>query len=1319
MSKISILGSYLDEGPRGIHLRWNLPQCISINKLKAMDWEFKIYRRSSREKDYHKYSKKINYVNFSKIHKPVLRTLSIKHQQHKQQELLFSFKEPLIYLEFILKDHLSLPYPRRHRGPIGRKIKPSQHKVDAYFRKVKVDSDSDAKKLTLQNVQFDTVLLTLANCTVNDIASIKYLTESDYCKCNCWKKLPELPEGIIPVEINEETSTYDVNDVKYVEYLKAINDRLKSVANRYSEIIDKPEDYASKYIKIIPKEQSEVQNIDCNNKITINISDNNTDSVRKMLHIAATDPNMARLLGLYYVDTSVKAKDLYDYKIVFLNQKERCDGEDSVSPSVCGLLLHVGGKTNKLPKPIFHTEQLPGFSWKGSNPLARVGIYFKSEKWSRNEILPLFYDIKRDENLLTGKNDGPVPVQIDKDADGTSKLLFSDEPLEMGKYSYSARSIDIFGRVSAYTNTRTSGSSIILKDTLPPPTPKLLKSSISNESEKYIGTFSFEYGYQQHVQAPDATKVRLYWREDSLAMTETDTIHTINDNGDGSSSITFKNLNEQELLKFDGGAIALDSRRKDTHSQIQRYQPVSNTMRQNISIVEVQEKSLIIKNEFSTVFQVGDICQLRSSKKNRSNWDKWKEVELDHPKAIYPVKLIDPECTINNVYTNGTYGNCEICVNFNLLEPDLFKSYKINNYEIQFSTLGAASNDKPYLQPRFGLIDNTLCNNIATIQNGSFTLTPSIPDEEKYIVMGLHFKSGSIALDVMGGEVALVFDEKEEDIQCSLGGKDDFIFRVLGHYVTDNNDPVILVKISKEDIDEIGTAIEQKKCSCFYYPPYIVTGEIKLYSEMPSDKKDPYWINRAESQVVQGFFAASTVDERKNESDLSLPCEASIVKPVDGSLIPSPPVPYVFNKTKGSSTPPDSEGRSLVSLAISTSPSAVLRLEVARALDTTLIMTAKKKWLGGVDYEGDMMPVLPKIAGSISMNDQGKYIFEIDGFSTTRFNDDFNIDILKNSRVRVILKENIDECVNPLITPKTELFFKATKVGKVNHDEKKLELVLSGNSEEMEQIPRGADCEIQIAPNFSDLAKLDSFLTMLANDSSNNDAFSIVTKVPIAVTGDITSYIDDIPGIGSNRFFYKARYVDIADNHLKWSESSVPIYQLDTTAPKVPKNVKKSIYKEYVLLSWDVSDENGLWGYLINGSEYEIGEQLIYQPLSFPLEQVIFPKRVEADEENIEILIVDIADPDKQLEIAYEYISKSEDNKNVVLGIEFLEAQTKNISIAVTVKNSDENFTFETFDRNRWVYVDKPDNNNYEICALKKVFYKGKDIVIKSKKQEV
>jgi len=1315
MSNIGILGSYLDEGPKGIHLRWNLPQCIKFDRLQAMDWEFKIYRKASSKKNYDAHSKKINYVNFSKIYKPVLRTLSIEHQQRKQQELLFSFNEPLIYLELILKDHLSLPYPRRHRIPMGRKIKPSQHKVDAYYRKIKVDSDSDAKKLTLQKVQFDTVLLTLDNCTVEDIDKIRYLTESDYCKSNCWE------------ELSETTKPIDVNDNKYSD---AIQERLNLVVNRYSEIYT-PNDYVDKYKQIIIdilEYQTDSQEHICDDNIKINISNSVTD-LRKMLHIAATDPNMARLLGLYYVDKSVEAKHLYDYKIVFLNQKERCDGEDSKSPSVCGLLLNAGGKTNELRKPTFHTEQLPGFSWKGSDPLARVGIYFKSEKWSRNEILPLFYDIKRGNELLTGKESGPVPVNIDKNGENKSLLLFTDKPLEMGKYAYSVRSIDIFGRVSAYTNTRTSGSRITLKDTLPPPVPKLLKSSIYHDTDvdTYTGTFSFEYGYQQHMQAPDASKICLYWREDSLTITETDTINAIKDNPDGSILITFQNLNEQDLSKFDGGTISLDSRRKETHSRIQRYQPVSNTIRQNISIIEVQGNSLIIKNEYYMVFQVGDICQLRSSKNNRSNWHKWKDIPIQSPvNSITPQELLEPECTINNFYTNATYGNCELCVNFNLLEPDLFKGYKINDYEIQFSTLGAVSNDKPYLQPRFGLIDNNPCNNIATMQNGSFTLTPNTSDEEdkkKYIVMGLKFDS-SFTLDVMGGEVALIFNEENEDIQCSLGKKDDFIFRVLGYYVTDNNNPVILVRIPKEDINKIGTAIEQKKCSCFYYPPYIVTGQIKLYSEMSSNKKDPYWINRVESQVLQGFFAASTVDERKNESELSLPCEVSIVKPMDDSLIPRSPVPDVFNETKGSSTPPDSEGRSLVSLAILTSPSAVLRLEVARALDTTLIMNAKQKWLGGMDYEGDMMPVLPKIAGSINMNDQGKYIFGIDSFSTTRFNDDFNIDILKNSRVKVILKENIDECVNPSITPKTELFFKATKVGKVNHDEKKLELVLSGNSEEMEQVPRGADCEIQIAPNFSDLAKLDSFLTMLANDSSNNDAFSIVTKVPIAVTGNITSYIDDIPGIGSNRFFYKARYVDIADNHLKWSESSVPIYQLDTTAPKVPKNVKKSIYKEYVLLSWDVSDESGLWGYLINGSEYGREEQLIYQPLSFPLEQVIFSKRIMSNEEDIEISIIDITEPNKQLDIAYEYISKSEHNEveeevNYVLGIEFLEEQTKNLSITVTEKSSDQNTIVETFDRNRQAVFLESDSDKYKIYALKKVSYKNEYIVIKSKKQEV
>ncbi|MFZ1322809.1 MAG: hypothetical protein WAT71_14730 [Ignavibacteria bacterium] len=64
------------------------------------------------------------------------------------------------------------------------------------------------------------------------------------------------------------------------------------------------------------------------------------------------------------------------------------------------------------------------------------------------------------------------------------------------------------------------------------------------------------------------------------------------------------------------------------------------------------------------------------------------------------------------------------------------------------------------------------------------------------------------------------------------------------------------------------------------------------------------------------------------------------------------------------------------------------------------------------------------------------------------------------------------------------------------------------------------------------------------------EAFSMVTKVPVRGT----SFTDNVPGQGHGKYFYKVRAVDPAENRSPWSECSGAFYQVDIKIPEVPQD---------------------------------------------------------------------------------------------------------------------------------------------------------------------
>jgi hypothetical protein len=114
--------------------------------------------------------------------------------------------------------------------------------------------------------------------------------------------------------------------------------------------------------------------------------------------------------------------------------------------------------------------------------------------------------------------------------------------------------------------------------------------------------------------------------------------------------------------------------------------------------------------------------------------------------------------------------------------------------------------------------------------------------------------------------------------------------------------------------------------------------------------------------------------------------------------------------------------------------------------------------------------------------------------------------------------------------------------------------------------PVSGDCRIETAPDYSRLSGKPRKLRQLADKPGNEDAFGVVTGVPVP-TG-VWTFRDEIPGVGRSAFYYRVRAVDPANNRSAWSPTSAPFWQVDSTPPEAPRDLRIVPGDRCVELRW-------------------------------------------------------------------------------------------------------------------------------------------------------
>ncbi len=426
---------------------------------------------------------------------------------------------------------------------------------------------------------------------------------------------------------------------------------------------------------------------------------------------------------------------------------------------------------------------------------------------------------------------------------------------------------------------------------------------------------------------------------------------------------------------------------------------------------------------------------------------------------------------------------------------------------------------------------------------------------------------------VLGGEIAFDITQNGQLVT--------YVGRIVSNIGTVANGFNLLVSLSPA----AQAALQPNTTRCRYYAPYRQELNVRLpITRENTDSATTIDLPMAVGQSSQNLYLAVTTDDvRANEGPLSSPAQVMAVKPPPTGA-PSRPYPCgqdAAAESGGYATPPDRQGRATLCLAWDAGElgsTEGLRYEVARVLDNTILTTHRRNWLLGGPSLGTALSVSGMLSGEPFDETRGLY--------------------------RVVLTANLGGA-EPAAFRGGRLaqnggFFQITTIAA--GDAGTVQLMLrpmaknvptNGNAANAGlPVPTNGAAEIERLPDY-DAAVRDGIVDLRQLAKDNPDAFSLVTGVPIPNATDPdtgvplreTSFRDEIPGIGRNRFFYRVRAVDTAENRSDWSEVSVPFYQVDTTPPDAPREFQVFPGDRSATLMWLPSQDPQVTGYRVYRAE--------------------------------------------------------------------------------------------------------------------------------------
>lgn len=1019
--------------------------------------------------------------------------------------------------------------------------------------------------------------------------------------------------------------------------IKRLGGSNEKLSNRYTSSVSDARDYYGKEnrAKHLVDWVTELQSTSEPSEYSKKLTDDDESPVSELklqsiLLLSAIDPNIARMLSLYWVDqfssaNSPQQDQIYDYKVV---------GDWGNGTIVSGLALNIGGEDTPVSVDLSEPSsiQLNGINWNNNTPEGRVKLQFQWGMGSAHPktqvTKPVCYDVKR--TNITLKNLGADyltkthPVLVSQESEeGTPNhnqyidqqvpiggYVYSNKGLELYEYEYEIQGIDIFGQVSKPLII----PSLQMRSLLAPPPPIRLKGrltqpgfpwrnikdiskeeahkSVFGDSASWLITGSdapaaldlfFEFGYSQHQQAPDAETFTIYWRADSL--TQTIPIQILSHEISGNDR-KVKVQNNSKLADFSGGIIT----NVDPEFLKDNSLPASERKRIPIKIVE-NDETLIIDSNWD--YSPGHKYWITSNPYSLIGWENIGVQIKVQPPLESQAKVQTSFVTRGIVFTPRTQANQteigstrnqlptnsytlevkEILLDIELLEPNILAgtTFEIGSVkgEILYSTTGiSVSKDTTTEKKRSARIgfsadlatwaDGTAAE--VTIKMEGSSNSPSkyiyhvsldgILDKEIPNLRGIH--GLDFAKQTSGGEIVWRAKDSQETAVRHA--------RVISNNGVQSNRTTFLIETTSPTVlEELNNEV------CSYYAPYHVrlTIDVGSSAKLGMGRDIPITIEQAKREIYFSIQTQDTPQNYRNQRQninygpLSAPTQITAILP-PSTVIPEAPIHWgqSFNDPKADyANPPTNEGTASVKIKWRyngeiTAPKGI-RFEVSRALDTTIVMAARKAWQRG-DLTNNFGFDSVSVSGQLSLRDntsnekKERYIVRRLSLTTQ------GIELLINKKTagsRLVQ------------TGASARIVKA----KINISEKYIDLrveVLRGNF----QI--GAEATLSLPPEKDgkllwDTLKYDvETLQSLANSPIRplssltlvDEAFGLVTSVPLSFhNNEYLGFRDELPGSGRNKYFYSVRTVDEAENRSPWSQVSHPIYQVDLSPPEAPQ----------------------------------------------------------------------------------------------------------------------------------------------------------------------
>ncbi|RYE59470.1 MAG: hypothetical protein EOP48_00785 [Sphingobacteriales bacterium] len=895
-----------------------------------------------------------------------------------------------------------------------------------------------------------------------------------------------------------------------------------------------------------------------------------------MLH--ALDPNIARMMGLYFVDSIVKVEEnaFYDYKIVayYKDKKE-----------LCGIVQQIPGKYAGKPELIndISATQTGNTWWEFDTQLrplkhsGKVRLSWAGPKTSIHPYLnPVVYGFRKNSSnervISPGRNKAKGLFYVDQEA-----VVSATES------KYEIRGIDLFGQTSYKIST---GQLVKDKDN-PPPPYKLTFGDYNNA----INLF-FEYGTSQYLAAPDAQSFTIYKKPDTLISTHDykynlEAEFTQNDEGNKIRTITLQSYNgsdgEFQFVRFiknqNGQGLPAISRKKFKIDYISagklmftcgiEYDPlavgwvecVKDPAAKNNngwSVAATKQSSPPIYgqliNYINFISNSNDTTHYRDATIPVNKSFTCKAVLVFHIPPSEAKDLFETTASINNeehtevlidrqILISGLFSRCR--VKTNTTTRAIVQSAGI---AAMGSELAAAIALDPRAKNKYARI--LFRGNVTVSPGDNLYLhlphkadTVNVPNKLSEWIIARVSISLSSGLNP-GGELLLkgrkTIPILNDDGSSTQTDEDILLTATVG---SDFYDPA---NTPSDNYKEVLLFIDKRIKSfvtpgpLVYFAPYAVSiqsivqsltllkteAHKSLYFAVDTkDNANP--VNTSPLSIIAQFIKTRNADDKPDTPQTPFPCGHSTA-------------------TEAYLNPSNSEGRSTFciewnDIKDSAGTSKGYRYEVARSLDKTIIAVHKDLWLKGMDHPA---PANSTIAVSgLQRNPANATTGVIEArFINTEareWND------YKGGRLKQGTGVNVKG-------------FEIIAVSK-NGNQVNLSLrpMIKGTS------PAIGTAAIDILPAYQKIHDDPVLLKGIIDLCPS--AFSIVTGQPLR---NANKFLDDVPGMGSSRFFYKVRSVDASEIRSEWSPASVAVWQVKGELPEMLLSFDVEVGDRLARLVW-------------------------------------------------------------------------------------------------------------------------------------------------------